>query len=204
MPLRGSSNVLLAPSHRRPVIRAPLMKQSSLVSVQEPAQQQRQVPTRPRLMAQALAAPTVPVRPQDSSPWGKCSSERPAIFAWPANTRPNPSLERDLHRPGTWPARRSLSSSASRAKRHSGSGPSAQTLGLAVTPLVTFWQQAPTVSAGKRCLLRCTGLPSPASSQSVGGMPAPRYLFCPWLPRLLSRSRLFSQSNNAAPNRVNR
>ncbi len=43
--------------------------------------------------------------------------------------RPNPSLERDLHRHGTWPARRSLSSSASRAKRHPGSGPSAQTLG---------------------------------------------------------------------------
>ena len=42
---------------------------------------------------------------------------------------PNPSLERDLHRPGTWPARLSLSSSASRAKRHPGVGPSAQTLG---------------------------------------------------------------------------
>ena len=43
---------------------------------------------------------------------------------------PNPSLERDLHRHGTWPAKRSLSSSASRAKRHAASGPSAQTLGL--------------------------------------------------------------------------
>jgi len=47
---------------------------------------------------------------------------------------PNPSLERDLHRHGTWPAKRSLSSSASRAKRHSGSGPSAQTLGLTYAP----------------------------------------------------------------------
>ena len=36
----------------------------------------------------------------------------------------------DLHRHGTWPARRSGLSSASRAKRHPGSGPSAQTLGL--------------------------------------------------------------------------
>ncbi len=117
---------------------------------------------------------------------------------------PNPSLERDLHRHGTWPARRSLPSSASRAKRHTGVGPSAQTLGLAVTPLALFWQQAPTAHAGKRCLLRCPGLPSPASSQSVGGMPAPRSLCCPWLPRLLSRSRLSSQSNNAAPNRTNR
>ena len=44
---------------------------------------------------------------------------------------PNPSLERDLHRQGTWPARRSLSSSASRAKHLPGSGPSAQTLGPA-------------------------------------------------------------------------
>ena len=42
---------------------------------------------------------------------------------------PNPSLERDLHRHGTWPARRSGLSSASRAKRHPGVGPSAQTLG---------------------------------------------------------------------------
>ena len=36
-------------------------------------------------------------------------------------------MERDLPRRGTWPARCSLSSSGSRAKRHSGSGPSAQT-----------------------------------------------------------------------------
>jgi len=35
-------------------------------------------------------------------------------------------------------------------------------------------------------------------------MPAPRSLCCLWLPWLLSRSRLFSQSNNAAPNRINR
>ena len=43
---------------------------------------------------------------------------------------PNPSLERDLHRHGTWPAKRSGLSCASRAKRHPGSGPSAQTLGV--------------------------------------------------------------------------
>jgi hypothetical protein len=97
-----------------------------------------------------------------------------------------------------------VSSSVARAKRFPGVRPSAQTLGLAVTPLVAFWQQAPTAHAGKRCLPRHTGLPAPASSQSVGGMPAPRSLCCPWLPWLLSRSRLFSQSNNAAPNRINR
>ena len=50
--------------------------------------------------------------------------------------RPNPSLERDLHRHGTWPARRSLSSSSARARRHPGSGPSAQTLGLMSTHVV--------------------------------------------------------------------
>ena len=49
--------------------------------------------------------------------------------------RPNPSLERDLHRHGTWPARRSLSSFASQAKHHSGSGPSAQTLGRTANAL---------------------------------------------------------------------
>jgi hypothetical protein len=43
----------------------------------------------------------------------------------------NPSLERDLHRHGTRPASPWFLSSASRAKRHSGSGPSAQTLGVA-------------------------------------------------------------------------
>ncbi len=48
----------------------------------------------------------------------------------PPPVRPNPSLERDLHRHGTWPARRSGLSFASRAKRHTGVGPSAQTLGL--------------------------------------------------------------------------
>ncbi len=42
--------------------------------------------------------------------------------------RPNPSLERDLRRQGTWPARRWFLSSASRAKRLPGYGPSAQTL----------------------------------------------------------------------------
>lgn len=43
---------------------------------------------------------------------------------------PNPSLERDLHRHAAWPARRRGPSSASRAKRHPGVGPSAQTLGV--------------------------------------------------------------------------
>ncbi len=46
--------------------------------------------------------------------------------------RPNPSLERDLHRQSTWPARRCGPSSASRAKRLPGFGPSAQTLGLTI------------------------------------------------------------------------
>jgi Domain of unknown function (DUF4261) len=39
----------------------------------------------------------------------------------------------DLHRHGTWPASPWFLSSASRAKRHTGSGPSAQTLGLMST-----------------------------------------------------------------------
>jgi hypothetical protein len=44
--------------------------------------------------------------------------------------RPNPSLERDLRRQGTWPARRCGPSSVPRAKCLPGYGPSAQTLGL--------------------------------------------------------------------------
>ena len=50
---------------------------------------------------------------------------------------PNWSLKRDLRRHGTWPARLSGLSSASRAKRHTGSGPLAQTLGRSMhgTPL---------------------------------------------------------------------
>ena len=47
----------------------------------------------------------------------------------PRRVRPNPSLERDLHRHGTWPASRLGPSSGQRAKRHTGVGPSAQTLG---------------------------------------------------------------------------
>ncbi len=46
---------------------------------------------------------------------------------------PNPSLERDLRQQGTWPAKRCGPSSASRAKRLPGYGPSAQTLGVAIT-----------------------------------------------------------------------
>jgi hypothetical protein len=48
---------------------------------------------------------------------------------------PNPSLERDLHRHGTWPASPWFLSSLSRAKRHPGSSPSAQTLGPKSTDL---------------------------------------------------------------------
>jgi hypothetical protein len=68
-----------------------------------------------------------------SRPVGAVSPAPPARFG--AAPLPNPSLERDLHRHGTWPARRFRSSSASRAKRHTGSGPSAQTLGLTQHPL---------------------------------------------------------------------
>jgi GNAT superfamily N-acetyltransferase len=57
------------------------------------------------------------------------STEQAYFWLWSSTETPNPSLERDLHRHGTWPAKRSLSSSASRAKRHPGVGPSAQTLG---------------------------------------------------------------------------
>ena len=46
----------------------------------------------------------------------------------------SPSLERDLHRHGIWPARRFGPSSASRAKRHAGVRPSAQTSGEHADP----------------------------------------------------------------------
>ena len=49
---------------------------------------------------------------------------------------PNPSLKRDCHRQGSWPARRSLSSSASRAKCLPGVSPSAQTLGVIPTVML--------------------------------------------------------------------
>jgi len=45
---------------------------------------------------------------------------------------PNPSLKRDCHRQGTWPARPSFLSSASRAKRLTGVSPLAQTLGVTI------------------------------------------------------------------------
>ena len=45
--------------------------------------------------------------------------------------RPNPSLKRDCHRQGSWPASRSLPSFASRAKPLTGVSPSAQTLAIA-------------------------------------------------------------------------
>ena len=73
------------------------------------------------------------------SRWHVCSrwsSPQPAqpqswsVRRSPQSVLPNPSLKRDLRRHGTWPARRSLSSFASRAKRHTGYGPLAQTLGL--------------------------------------------------------------------------
>ena len=85
---------------------------------------------------------------------------------------PNPSLERDLHRHGTWPAKRSLSSSASRAKHHAGSGPSAQTLGrrghsagFALAAQLTAIERETVPTS----FLRPFAL---ASSQSVGGEPA--------------------------------
>ena len=51
---------------------------------------------------------------------------------------PNPSLKRDCHRQGSWPARLSLSSSASRAKLLTGVSPSAQTLGLTSNSELSF------------------------------------------------------------------
>jgi hypothetical protein len=66
---------------------------------------------------------------------------------------PNPSIERDLHRNGTWPARRFSSSSVSRAKHHSGSGPSAQTLG----------------SAARRVLVPSASIEPGALQKSEGG-----------------------------------
>jgi hypothetical protein len=87
---------------------------------------------------------------------------------------PNPSLERDLHRPGTWPAKRSLSSSASRAKRHTGSGPSAQTLGLSVTPLAPLRRRSCTGSHGehKRQCCRTTSLGHPSQPNEVQRPPS--------------------------------
>jgi hypothetical protein len=61
----------------------------------------------------------------------------------------NPSLERDLHRHGTWPAKRSLSSSASRAKHHAASGPSAQTLDAFNTRTKSFTNHQEIFMAGK-------------------------------------------------------
>jgi len=65
--------------------------------------------------------------------------------------RPNPSLERDLHRHGIWPAKRWFLSSASRAKRHSGSGPSAQTLGVTHEPqrCAAYCDSRPPVETGR-------------------------------------------------------
>ena len=89
--------------------------------------------------------------------------------------RPNPSLERDLHRHGTWPARRCGPSSVARAKRHPGSGPSAQTLGrrghsagaaLAAQPTAIERETVPDLSHR---------LPALAYSQSVSGVPAPGF-----------------------------
>jgi len=64
--------------------------------------------------------------------------------------RPNPSLERDLHRQGTWPARRPGLSSTSRAKRLIGSGPSAQTLGRMRTISASLCTLEPLVAAHAR------------------------------------------------------
>ena len=54
---------------------------------------------------------------------------RPATPYHRHQVRPNPSLKRDCHRQGTWPARRCGSSSVPRAKRLPGVSPLAQTLG---------------------------------------------------------------------------
>ena len=54
--------------------------------------------------------------------------------------------------------------------------PSAQTLGLAVTRWSRSGSRRPRSAAGERCLASFHWPSRPASSQSVGGMPAPRYL----------------------------
>lgn len=71
---------------------------------------------------------------------------------------PNPSLERDLHRHGTWPAKRWFLSSASRAKRHPGSGSSAQTLGRsgsmsALEPQLLLTVEDAFLISGRGCML---------------------------------------------------
>ena len=75
--------------------------------------------------------------------------------------RPNPSLERDRHRHGTWPAKRGVC-------HHRLRGPSAipaSALSSNVRPRGhsaghVLQLRRPTSAQGK-CLLRCTGLPSP-------------------------------------------
>jgi hypothetical protein len=63
---------------------------------------------------------------------------------------PNPSLERDLRRQGAWPAHQPVSSSVARAKRLPGYGPSAQTLGPAVTPRVPLRRLDPPAHAQRK------------------------------------------------------
>ena len=91
----------------------------------------------------------------------------------PRRPRPNPSLKRDCHRQGTWPARLSLSSSASRAKRLPGVSPLAQTLGrirarpCPPTPLLGH----PRRSWSLVTLRRSHGFSQPSSSLTVFNEP---------------------------------
>ena len=79
---------------------------------------------------------------------------------------PNPSLKRDCHRQGTWPASRSLSSFASRAKRLPGVSPSAQT--LAVTDLPRHYRESSNSAFRMRLLVALSLLvPLTASAGSI-------------------------------------
>ena len=95
--------------------------------------------------------------------------------------RPNPSLKRDCHRQGTWPASRSLSSSASRAKPLPGVSPSAQTLGLHSHPpshcAVPFVRRLNLTTRMRHLLailalwLSACATPTPSKSDSASTIP---------------------------------
>ena len=80
----------------------------------------------------------------------------------------------DRHRQAAWPAHRPVSSSAARAKRLPGIGPSAQTLGRRGHSAGTNLATQPTASTSMLLALsRTSGVTQRGCSQFVGGVPAP-------------------------------
>ncbi len=94
---------------------------------------------------------------------------------------PNWSLERDLHRHGTWPARRCGSSSVARAKHHPGSGPSAQTLGFMnsseyVYHYTSLESLALILKSGKIRFTRLDRLDDVTEAQRIAGIDFGKYV----------------------------